>query len=1010
TVDDLKGLSLSSGDGALTLSWDASDPSPTAPTEYMLRWRKAGETTWLNRGFPAGWKTSYALDAAYAGPADGDRYMSVSDGSATVSGLENGVAYEVQARGARGTLEPRTGERKVFVFLRTDWQGLTGTPGAAQTTLSITPSSPSRQYGETDDLGFTVSGLKSGDAATDVLTGALSRASGEDAGDYAIGMGTLAVASAHAGKYALPTAPSVTTYTITPRPVTAISGVTVNARASDGTTDATFDTSAANGTGVLSAELADFRAGGLAVSGAFPAAVPGTHDVGVTYSLQDHGSFKAANYSLSATSDTLRGELTAVAACAAGMMLFADGAPAEGGAPVTVTVGLSSPAGVGGASATLTASGTATGDDYTLSPTTVAIAEGATAGAATITVIDDAVDDDDETIVLNAALSGSSLTAGPLTLTIADNDAPATPVAAAGCAEPAGGDYDADDDGLIEVSCLAQLRAINADLDGDGTPSISTRYNTYNVPLKPVYAAAFPGAASGMGCPQTGCIGYELTTDLDFDRNGNGRADADDGYFRVDGYKTTGWTGIGAWGEGSEPGFAAIFEGNGHVIRNLHVHNSAVNGLFKRTLDAAVIRNVGLEDVLLNGNLHSVAGLVGQNGGTIINSYTTGQVSGTNAVGGLVGATYNSSMIIGSYSTATVTGSSDDVGGLVGGNQGTVIASYATGNVTGTGEADDTYRLPSGASGNGHATGGLVGLNYPDQKIIASYATGTVTAPKGWKVGGLAGFNLGSITASYSTGTVSGSAELSGLAYSDNSWNNSPYARDSYWDTVTSGQATSVQGVGKTTAELQSPTGYAGIYADWNLDLDGDGSADDPWDFGTSCQYPVLKYGGLNPDDQRAPWPCAAGATPQSQRMFVTAHIDDHAAGIDEMAVLSVDLPQGVTMTPAFRSDHYSYELTVPDDTDGLTFAGRFDPEKRYDGRSTFRHLAFAVLLAGDLAPADLEAIWLGPPTEGSEPAYPVPNQLLIANSVGAYGPGVSMHGETNRVELPPDATTVVYL
>ncbi|MCY4556455.1 MAG: cadherin-like beta sandwich domain-containing protein, partial [Chloroflexi bacterium] len=256
TVDDLKGLSLSSGDGALTLSWDASDPSPTAPTEYMLRWRKAGETAWLNRGFPPGWKTSYALDAGYAGPADGDRYMSVSDGSATVSGLDNGVAYEVQARGARGTLEPRTGERKVFVFLRTDWQGLTGTPGAAQTTLSITPTSPSRQYGETDDLGYTVSGLKSGDAATDVLTGALSRASGEDAGDYAIGMGTLAVPSAHAGKYALPAAPAVTTYTITPKPITAISGVRVNARASDGTTDATFDTSAANGTGVLSAELA----------------------------------------------------------------------------------------------------------------------------------------------------------------------------------------------------------------------------------------------------------------------------------------------------------------------------------------------------------------------------------------------------------------------------------------------------------------------------------------------------------------------------------------------------------------------------------------------------------------------------------------------------------------------------------------------------------------------------------------------------------------------------------
>ena len=51
--------------------------------------------------------------------------------------------------------------------------------------------------------------------------------------------------------------------------------------------------------------------------------------------------------------------------------------------------------------------------------------------------------------------------------------------------------------------------------------------------------------------------------------------------------------------------------------------------------------------------------------------------------------------------------------------------------------------------------------------------------------------------------------------------------------------------------QLQEPTGYTGtIYANWNSDVDGDpttGDADgndDPWDFGTSSQYPVLKYPG----------------------------------------------------------------------------------------------------------------------------------------------------------------------
>jgi hypothetical protein len=53
---------------------------------------------------------------------------------------------------------------------------------------------------------------------------------------------------------------------------------------------------------------------------------------------------------------------------------------------------------------------------------------------------------------------------------------------------------------------------------------------------------------------------------------------------------------------------------------------------------------------------------------------------------------------------------------------------------------------------------------------------------------------------------------------------------------------------GKTTTDLQSPTGYTGIYRSWNADLDDadrdDNAAtggDDPWYFGTSRQYPVLK-------------------------------------------------------------------------------------------------------------------------------------------------------------------------
>ena len=49
---------------------------------------------------------------------------------------------------------------------------------------------------------------------------------------------------------------------------------------------------------------------------------------------------------------------------------------------------------------------------------------------------------------------------------------------------------------------------------------------------------------------------------------------------------------------------------------------------------------------------------------------------------------------------------------------------------------------------------------------------------------------------------------------------------------------------GLSTAELQAPTDYAGIYGMWDVDLGGryfgDGVPDEPWDFGTATQYPAL--------------------------------------------------------------------------------------------------------------------------------------------------------------------------
>ncbi len=139
-------------------------------------------------------------------------------------------------------------------------------------------------------------------------------------------------------------------------------------------------------------------------------------------------------------------------------------------------------------------------------------------------------------------------------------------------------------------------------------------------------------------------------------------------------------------------------------------------------------------------------------------------------------------------------------------------------------------------------TGGLVGRS--DGAVKASWAAVTVRSTStSAQAGGLVGWNLGAITASYAAGRID-DAQAGGLV--GQTHRTATYT-DSYWDTGTSGQSTSAGGVAKTTRDLQRPTAYGStgsIYANWNLNLDGVTGGDDPWDFGTSRQYPALKFTG----------------------------------------------------------------------------------------------------------------------------------------------------------------------
>ena len=227
-------------------------------------------------------------------------------------------------------------------------------------------------------------------------------------------------------------------------------------------------------------------------------------------------------------------------------------------------------------------------------------------------------------------------------------------------------DYDQDDDGLIEVTNLAQLNATRWDLDGDGEAS-----NTD-------HALAYPDAASGMGCPKTRCTGYELTAGLDFDTDGSGSADSGDTYWNTG----LGWEPIGT----STSSFLAIFNGNGYTISNLHINRATTDdvGLFGSTNSSATVRTIGIVDVLVTGKV-GFGGLIGLNEGSVNATYSTGNVTGGSDVGGLVG--HNLGTVTQSYSAGISNGEAGSmkVGGLVGYNdgQGLIATSYSTSSVSG---------------------------------------------------------------------------------------------------------------------------------------------------------------------------------------------------------------------------------------------------------------------------------------------------------------------------------------
>ncbi len=247
---------------------------------------------------------------------------------------------------------------------------------------------------------------------------------------------------------------------------------------------------------------------------------------------------------------------------------------------------------------------------------------------------------------------------------------------------------------------------------------------------------------------------------------------------------------------------------------------------------------------IINGGEYYTGGLVGQGGGSILLSYNEGVINGGNHyTGGLVGQ--GSGSILLSYNKATVNGLLFETGGIIGRNDGVVQNSYNQGDVI-------------VSNFLGFSIGGIAGSNFGN--IQSSYNQGTITALTGIGIGGIVGDNSGLVQSTFNQGAIIGGDTVGGIVGSNNnavqdSYNlasvaggsnvggvvasnngdvistyNAGYlsgsssvggiigsnvaggATSSYWDTQTSGQATTDGGgTPLMTSELQStlPAGFS---------------------------------------------------------------------------------------------------------------------------------------------------------------------------------------------------------
>lgn len=199
--------------------------------------------------------------------------------------------------------------------------------------------------------------------------------------------------------------------------------------------------------------------------------------------------------------------------------------------------------------------------------------------------------------------------------------------------------------------------------------------------------------------------------------------------------------------------YYGAFDGQGYTITNLTINRPTQHGIglfgdLNMGWDFYSIRNIGV-----TGNysgIDYVGGLIGESAGytKVYNSYANVTISASGQyIGGLIGKSVNDTVVNNSYANTTITATKEYVGGLIAstGTQANITNSHANATLIIHNTTDIKH------------VGGLIGFVGNNSTLSDVYHTGDITADKGLqRSGGLigeAGLNV-SITGAYNTGNI----------------------------------------------------------------------------------------------------------------------------------------------------------------------------------------------------------------------------------------------------------------